>query len=125
MVLDAAPVDFDLKTLCFEGPEEGLAQTRYTQPCMVAFAAGVTALLRENGIEPDFAAGLSLGEYSALYAAGAFDAETAVALAAYRGKAMTEAVTGLSCAMRASSSRIFKSSGPTWFSGEMTPCSTW
>lgn len=100
-VLDAAPVDFDLKTLCFEGPEETLAQTQYTQPCMVAFAAGVTALLRENGIEPDFAAGLSLGEYSALHAAGAFDAPTAIALASYRGKAMTEAVTGLSCAMRA------------------------
>ena len=75
-VLDSAPVDFDLKKLCFEGPEEQLAQTRYTQPAMVAFAVGVTDLLYEAGIRPDAAAGLSLGEYSALYAAGVFDRET-------------------------------------------------
>ena len=44
-VMDNAPVDFDLKQLCFEGPEDRLSQTRYTQPCMVAFAIGVTDLL--------------------------------------------------------------------------------
>ena len=66
-VLDAAPVDFDLKQLCFEGPEEQLNDTRYTQPCMVAFAAGVTAVLKEEGITPAYTAGLSLGEYSALH----------------------------------------------------------
>ena len=69
-VFDHAPVDFDLKQLCFEGPEEQLAQTRYTQPCMAAFAVGVTDLLYQEGIRPQIAAGLSLGEYSALYAAG-------------------------------------------------------
>ena len=100
-VLDCAPVDFDLKSLCFDGPEETLSQTQYTQPCMVAFAAGVTAVLYENGVVPDYAAGLSLGEYSALHAAGAFDAPTAIALAAYRGRAMAEAVTGLACGMDA------------------------
>ena len=100
-VFDAAPVDFDLKALCFDGPEETLSQTHYTQPCMVAFAAGVTAVLYENGIVPDYAAGLSLGEYSALHAAGAFDAVTAVDLVAYRGRAMTEAAAGLSCGMQA------------------------
>ena len=47
-VLDNAPVDFDLKKTCFEG--EHLNETKYTQPCMVAFAAGVTAVLKENGI---------------------------------------------------------------------------
>ena len=61
-VMDSAPVDFDLKKLCFEGPEETLSQTQYTQPCMVAFAAGVTAVLYEKGIHPTMAAGLSLGE---------------------------------------------------------------
>ena len=71
-VLDSAQLDFDLKELCFEGPEEKLSQTQYTQPCMVAFAAGVTAVLREKGIIPEVAAGLSLGEYSALQAAGVF-----------------------------------------------------
>ena len=51
-VMDQADeaVDFDLKTLCFEGPEETLSQTQFTQPCMVAFAAGLTAVLREKGI---------------------------------------------------------------------------
>ena len=71
-IFDDNDLDFDLKALCFEGPEEKLAQTRYTQPCLVAFAAGVTALLKEGGLEPDFALGLSLGEYSALQAAGVF-----------------------------------------------------
>ena len=55
-ILDSAPVDFDLKKLCFEGPEEALSDTRYTQPAMVAFAAGVTALLYEAGIRPQAAA---------------------------------------------------------------------
>ena len=67
-IFDNAQLDFDLKKLCFEGPEETLSQTQYTQPCMVAFAAGVTAILRDAGIRPELAAGLSLGEYSALHA---------------------------------------------------------
>lgn len=100
-ILDDAPVDFDLKKLCFEGPEEQLSQTRYTQPCMVAFAAGVTALLKERGIVPQAAAGLSLGEYSALQAAGVFTPREAIALAAFRGKAMEEAAQGMESAMYA------------------------
>ena len=100
-VLDSAPVDFDLKTLCFDGPEDQLNDTRYTQPCMVAFAAGVTALLREAGITPDYAAGLSLGEYSALQCAGVFDAKTASSLVAFRGQAMADAVQGRPCGMAA------------------------
>ena len=102
-VLDAAQaeVDFDLKRTCFEDPEGVLNQTRYTQPCMVAFAAGLTAVLREKGIVPAAAAGLSLGEYSALHAAGVFDAETAVRLVAFRGKAMEEAARGRDSAMMA------------------------
>lgn len=100
-VLDNAPVDFDLKKLSFEGPEEQLGDTRYTQPCMVAFAAGVTALLREVGITPDYTAGLSLGEYSALHCAGVFDAQTAISLVAFRGQAMAQAVQGRACGMAA------------------------
>ena len=100
-VLDSAPVDFDLKTLCFDGPEDQLNDTRYTQPCMVAFAAGVTALLREAGITPDYAAGLSLGEYSALQCAGVFDIKTAISLVAFRGQAMADAVQGRPCGMAA------------------------
>ena len=101
--LDAADasVDFDLKQLCFEGPDETLSQTQFTQPCMVAFAAGLTAVLKDKGIEPAAVAGLSLGEYSALCCAGVFDAATAVSLAAFRGKAMEQAVTGRPCGMAA------------------------
>ena len=100
-VLDSVPVDFDVKRLCFEGPEEQLSQTRYTQPCMVAFAIGVTDLLAAEGIRPQAAAGLSLGEYSALYAAGVFDREGAIATVALRGRAMEEAAAGLACGMTA------------------------
>ena len=100
-VLDSAPVDFDLKKLCFEGPDETLSQTQYTQPCMVAFAAGVTAVLYEKGIHPTMAAGLSLGEYSALCAAGVLDPVTAIDLVAFRGKAMAEAVKDRPSAMAA------------------------
>ncbi|MDM8302267.1 ACP S-malonyltransferase [Collinsella tanakaei] len=95
----AEAVDFDLKTLMFEGPDDQLSLTEYTQPCMVAFACGVTAILREQGIEPDYVAGLSLGEYSALAAAGVFDAHKAVELAAFRGAAMASAAAGRDTAM--------------------------
>ena len=100
-VFDHAPVDFDLKELCFDGPEEKLAQTRYTQPCMAAFAVGVTDLLYQEGIRPQLAAGLSLGEYSALYAAGVFSRGTVISTVALRGRAMEEAAAGLDCSMTA------------------------
>ncbi len=98
---DAAELDFDLKRTCFEDPDGVLNQTEYTQPCMVAFAAGVTAVLRENGVQADTLAGLSLGEYSALEAAGVFTAKQAVELAAYRGRAMADAAKGIDCGMTA------------------------
>lgn len=97
----AEQVDFDLKEVSFADADGVLNQTRYTQPCMVAFAAGLTAVLRERGIVPAAAAGLSLGEYSALHAADCFDAETAVRLVAFRGQAMEEAAAGRESAMMA------------------------
>ncbi|MBQ3198987.1 MAG: ACP S-malonyltransferase [Firmicutes bacterium] len=100
-VIDNLDVDFDLKKVSFEGPDEMLSKTEYTQPCMVAFAAGVNAMLAEEGISPQMAAGLSLGEYSALQAAGVFDAQTAVKLVAFRGQVMDEAVKDLPCGMTA------------------------
>ncbi len=99
--MDSDRAGFDLKELCFQGPEEKLSQTRYTQPCMVAFAVGVTDLLAEEGIRPEAAAGLSLGEYSALYAAGVFSRDDAIATVALRGRAMEEAAAGLECGMTA------------------------
>lgn len=98
---EAAELDFDLRRVCFENPDGMLDRTQYTQPCMVAFAAGVTAALRAAGIAPAYAAGLSLGEYSALHAAGVFTAKEAVELAAYRGRAMAQASEGIESAMTA------------------------
>ena len=102
-VLDSAAeqVDFDLKEVSFTDAKGVLNQTRYTQPCMVAFAAGVTAVLKENGVKADYLAGLSLGEYSALEAADVFTAKQAVELAAFRGKAMADAAKGIECGMTA------------------------
>ena len=98
---DAAELDFDLKRTCFEDPDGVLNQTEYTQPCMVAFACSVTAVLAEKGVTPAYVAGLSLGEYSALEAAGVFTAKQAIELAAYRGKAMANAAKGIVCGMTA------------------------
>ena len=66
-VYDGAPVDFDLAETCLDDPQGVLNQTAYTQPCLVAFAVGVTKLLKAAGLRPDYCAGLSLGEYSALH----------------------------------------------------------
>lgn len=56
-VFDNVKLDFDVKECCFDGPIEKLGQTRYTQPCMVAFAVGVTKILAAKGIVPEIAAG--------------------------------------------------------------------
>ena len=98
---DSAELDFDLHRVCFDDPDGVLNQTEYTQPCMVAFACGVTAVLAEKGVKPAVVAGLSLGEYSALEAAGVFTAKQAVELAAYRGKAMADAAKGIDGGMTA------------------------
>ena len=100
-VIDAVDIDVDVKTLMFDGPMETLSQTKYTQPCMAAFAAGVTEVLKEKGIVPDIVAGLSLGEYSALYCSGVFDLDTFIKLVAYRGKVMEDAAEGIKCKMSA------------------------
>ncbi len=100
-VMDNTKLDFDVKECCFQGPAEQLNTTKYTQPCMVAFAVGVTNVLKNKGLVPDMAAGLSLGEYSALYAAGVFEAQQVISLVAFRGKAMAEAVVDRACKMAA------------------------
>lgn len=86
-----------LSTLCFEGPDEALVLTANTQPALVATSAALLAMLRaELGDAPSghvvAAAGHSLGEYSALVAAGALSLETAVRLVRLRGRAMQDAV---------------------------------
>ncbi len=99
--LDAANTGFDLKAISFVDPDGLLNATQYTQPCMGAFAVGLTDVLAEKGIVPSVAAGLSLGEYSALYAAGVLDGKTTVEMVTFRGKAMTDAAKGVESAMMA------------------------
>ena len=89
------------KNLMEKGPEEKLAETKYTQPCMAAFAAGVTKVLDTHGIKPDLATGLSLGEYSALHVSGVFTAQELVELLAFRGEEMQKAAEGIKCKMTA------------------------
>lgn len=89
----------DLKELCFNGPLEKLSYTPYTQPCMVMVAIIITDLLKEHGIVPDYTAGLSLGEYSALYCAGVFKRQQVIDLARFRGKVMQEAVSEIESEM--------------------------
>jgi [acyl-carrier-protein] S-malonyltransferase len=86
---------FPLSRLCFEGPEEELRQTVNAQPALVAAAFACLEAAREingaNFAAPTFTAGHSLGEYTALAAAGVFDFTTAVRLARERGRLMHEA----------------------------------
>ena len=81
---------YDVRAL-IDQDEEKLNQTRYTQPAILTTSLAIYRLLAEKGIQPDMVAGLSLGEYSALVAAGALDFKTAVALVAKRGAFMEEA----------------------------------
>ena len=83
---------FSLSALCFEGPEDQLRLTENTQPAILTCSAATAAVLRERGIEADYVAGHSLGEYSALVAAGALNFVDAVRLVRKRGHYMQEAV---------------------------------
>ena len=98
---DSADLSFDLHRVCFEDPDGVLIQTQYTQPCLAAVETGITAVLREAGLRPDYAAGLSLGEYSALEAAEVLTAEETIRMTAFRGEAMAGASAGIDCGMTA------------------------
>jgi [acyl-carrier-protein] S-malonyltransferase len=87
-----AALNFPISRLCFEGPEEDLKLTEHTQPAILTTSVAVFRVLQEKGIRPDFVAGHSLGEYSALVAAGALGLSDAVALVRRRGRYMQEAV---------------------------------
>src|SRR5437762_1781239 len=87
-----AALDFPISRLCFEGPEEQLRLTENTQPAILTTSIALFRVLEEKGIRPDFVAGHSLGEYSALVAAGAIQLGDAAALVRRRGRYMQEAV---------------------------------
>jgi len=88
---------FDLSRICFEGPAEKLNTTTMSQPAIFAISAALLQVLRTNSrakmavVQPDVTAGLSLGEYTALYAAGVISFEDALTLVQKRGQAMQAA----------------------------------
>ncbi|MCZ6904532.1 MAG: ACP S-malonyltransferase [Acidobacteria bacterium] len=83
---------FSLSALCFEGPEEELRLTANSQPAILAASLAAFEVLREKGFQADFVAGHSLGEYSALVAAGSLTLSDALLLVRRRGQYMQEAV---------------------------------
>lgn len=82
---------YALAKLMAEGPEDELKQTQNTQPALYVASAATLAVLRDAGLVPFAVAGHSLGEYTALYAAGVFDYETGLKLVRTRGLAFAEA----------------------------------
>jgi [acyl-carrier-protein] S-malonyltransferase len=82
----------NISRVCFEGPEESLKETVNTQPAILTHSLACFYILKEQGIKPDVVAGLSLGEYSALVAAGSIDFCDAVPLVRKRGTYMQEVV---------------------------------
>ena len=86
-----AIVGYDLQQLCFEGPEEQLNTTAISQPAIFVVSAALLEQVRAEGIMPEVTAGLSMGEYTALYAAGLISFEDGLKLVQKRGKAMQAA----------------------------------
>lgn len=88
-----AVLGWDLAAICFEGPEADLTQTKVCQPALFVHGLAVVAALKEAGKLPqvDFALGLSLGEVTALTAAGVFDFATGLKVVAERGRLMQQA----------------------------------
>lgn len=98
-VFDNYILPYDLRDICFKNPHNLLFRTEFAQPCIVAFACGVTELLKD--IKPDYVCGLSLGEYSALHASGVWDTKATLEIVAYRGQMMAEISKNIDSAMYA------------------------
>ncbi|MDP8247199.1 MAG: ACP S-malonyltransferase [Candidatus Tritonobacter lacicola] len=96
-----AALPVDLKKLIFEGPEEELTKTINVQPAITAVSLATYEILKEKGVTPDVVAGHSLGEYAALYAAGALSLEDTLKLVRRRGELMHEAACASPGAMLA------------------------
>lgn len=94
-------ISVDLLGLCRDGPEERLRETENTQPAILACSWAVAVVLAEHGMRPALAAGLSLGEYTALLAAESMSLADAVRVVRQRGRYMQEAAEGRVVAMAA------------------------
>lgn len=87
-----AALGFSLSDLCFNGPEEKLKQTEYTQPAILTVSVAAARVLAAKGVTPQIVAGHSLGEYSAHVVAGSISFADAVRTVRSRGQFMQEAV---------------------------------
>ncbi len=94
-------LSINLKEVMFEGPEETLKQTKYTQPAIVAMSLVLTKLLEDKGVTAEYVAGHSVGEYAALGAAGFLSGGDAVKLTSKRGEIMNEISTNVNGTMAA------------------------
>ncbi len=83
---------FPLSELCFEGPEDTLKLTQNTQPAILTVSLAILRVMQDRGFKPDYVAGHSLGEYSALVCSGCLSLSDAVRAVRKRGKYMQEAV---------------------------------
>lgn len=100
-IFDTIDVDFDLKSLCFEGPQEQLQDTAYAQVCIFVISCAIAEVLRARGIVADGCAGLSLGEYSAYAYANSFTLQEGATLTRERGKLMAHSLPAGTSAMAA------------------------
>ncbi len=102
----------DIKSICFEGPEEELIRTENTQPAILTVSIAILKALEEKGIDCDYTAGLSLGEYTSLVKAKALEFYDTVRLVKKRGKYMQEAVPegvgGMAAILGLEKDKVFK-----------------
>lgn len=91
-IFDQITLDFDLKQVCFEGPEEVLQDTAYAQTCIFTLSSAIAEVLRSHGIHADVCAGLSLGEYSAYAYANSISIQDGARLTRERGKLMAHSL---------------------------------
>lgn len=109
-LMDSLTCDYDIKKLCFEGPQETLNDTAYAQSSIVAASLTILEAIKTKGIQGDVCAGLSLGEYSALCYAGTMDAQSAIDIVRQRGILMANALpagtTGMSAVLGLSAEKI-------------------
>ena len=94
-------LDINLKEVMFEGPEDLLKRTDYTQPAIVSLSLVLTELLKEKGIEADYVAGHSVGEFAAFGGANYLSIEDAVKLVVARGRIMREVAEKVNGSMAA------------------------
>jgi [acyl-carrier-protein] S-malonyltransferase len=92
---------YDLANLCFNGPAEKLTLTEHAQPAIMTTSMATAAVLQKSGVKPDYAAGHSLGEYSAVVYAGGLSLEQGVRTVRLRGELMSRAVPAGEGAMAA------------------------